>query len=64
MSDASLDERLHQLEDSVATLSRKLDLVNGLVMRHLGQATPPRGELVLSESATERIRKCILRSPK
>lgn len=57
MSDGSLDERIHQLEDTVEVLNRKLDLVNNLVMRHLGQPTPPKGESVLSDRQTDRIRK-------
>jgi hypothetical protein len=57
MSDGPLDERVHQLEETVADLGKKLDLVNSLVTRHLGQATPPKGECVLADRQTDRMRK-------
>jgi hypothetical protein len=57
MGEPSVEERLRSLEESVATLSRKLDLVNGLVTRRLGHQTPPWGESVLDDQDTDEIRK-------
>ena len=58
MTDASLEERVRRLEESVAALSRKLDLVNGLVTRRLGtSATPSGGQSVLDDQDTDEIRR-------
>ncbi len=57
MAEVSVEERVRQLEESVAVLSRKLDLVNGLITRRLGHQTPPWGESVLDDQDTDEIRK-------